>query len=188
MLAAILALVPKSWPAWTLKAVGVAAAVVAVLFAVHSWDAAIRHRAVAETQLAQSTATLKVERKVAKITEANAVREATAQDVEKEKTRVIVQKVPRYVDRVVHVACVPWGLVRLHDAAAGGRDPDAVAAPGGQSDDACSPFKPADVAAVIAGNYGVARANAEQLDALEADVRQRIDAANGTGDKSNASH
>lgn len=174
---------PFPIPSWALKAAGIAAAVLAVFIAIHAWVGAIKHSAVAEVNVAAEHSARVRENKVATITTAHAITEASAQDAEKEKTRVIVQKVPRYIARVVPVACVPWGLVRLHDAAVRGDDPDAATAPAGQPDDACSPFSPGEFAAIVAGNYGVARANAEQLNALEADIRQRLDAANGTGDK-----
>lgn len=177
-------------PPWALKAAGIVLAVAAVLFAVHEWTVAIRHDAVA-TVAAQEEHVARVrEEKIAAVTTTNAIHEAAAQDAEKEKTRVIVQKVPHYLVRSVPVGtpCVPWGLVRLHDAAALGLDPDKVVAPAGQPDDECSGVSPADLASRIAANYGIARQNAEQLNALEADIRQRIDAANGQEDNKHGSH
>jgi hypothetical protein len=53
------------------------------------------------------------------------------------------------------------------DAAALGVDPDTLSLAPGQSDGSCAPVKASDLAASVAGNYGAARANAEQLTALQ---------------------
>ena len=63
------------------------------------------------------------------------------------------------------------GFVRLHDAAAIGRDLSAVPAPAGLADDATSPVKSSRLATVIVANYGECRADAERLTALQEWVR-----------------
>jgi hypothetical protein len=68
---------------------------------------------------------------------------------------------------------VPWGAVRLFDAAASGSDPGLVApaiAPG-QPDDAASGIPLSRFVAVLAQNFGAGRDNADQLKALEAAVQ-----------------
>lgn len=112
----------------------------------------------------------------AKSSEANATHQAT----EAQAARVVKQKVyihvhdPAAPPRVV--GCVSVGLVREHDAAALGVDPDTLPLPAGSSDDACSAVTNADLAGAIADNYAAARANAAQLDDLEANVKAKVDA------------
>ena len=84
--------------------------------------------------------------------------------------QTVIREVPRHVDAKTDAACVvPWGLVRLLDAAASGADVGDVAAriAPGQPDDAASDVKLSEIAAVLAGNLGAARQNAGQLEALE---------------------
>lgn len=106
-------------------------------------------------------------------------KEAVAQERIVNHTITLIRKVPVYVtpaqDADVH--CITWGLVRLHDAAALGADPAGLVPPAGQPDDACAPVKASDLASAIVVNYGVARQNAEQLDALIAAVHDRDAAA-----------
>lgn len=89
--------------------------------------------------------------------------------------RTIVKEVPTYVTVQQDArGCVSWGLVRLLDAAALGVDPSTLDLPSDVTDDTCTTLKASDLAASVAGNYGVAAANAEQLDALEADIKARV--------------
>lgn len=108
-----------------------------------------------------------------------AVKEAQAQEKIVTRTQTIIKEVPRYVtasqDRGT---CVTYGLVRVLDAAALGADPADLELPAGQSDDACAPVKASALAASVAENYGTARQNAQQLDALIEDTRSRIDRFN----------
>jgi hypothetical protein len=115
-----------------------------------------------------------------------AVSEATAQQKITVHTVTITKEVPIYVtpqiDTVV-VPCIPYGLVRVLDAAALATadnpvTPADLALPTGQSDDACTGIKASDLAASIAANYGIAKQNAEQLDALEAEVTKIITTGN----------
>lgn len=99
--------------------------------------------------------------------------EAVAQNTIAARTNTIIQKVPTYVTVTQDRACVPYGLVRVLDASALGLDPADLVPPPGQSDDACAPVATSDLARSVAGNYGTARQNAEQLNALEADVKAR---------------
>ena len=83
---------------------------------------------------------------------------------------------------IVHVpqtqSCIPYGLVRLLDAAAAGSDTAGAAIAAGQSDDACAPISWRAFADDLTGDYATGRANAEQLNALEADVASLVAAAN----------
>jgi hypothetical protein len=89
------------------------------------------------------------------------------------QTQILLRKVPAYVSSKSDVAClVPWGAVRLLDAASTGADPDSVAAAiaPGQPDDAPSDVKLSEAVALLAANLGIARENADQLTHLEAAV------------------
>lgn len=102
-----------------------------------------------------------------------AVAEASAQERIVYRTNETIKEVPRYVTVVQDRACIGYGLVRVLDAAAQGLSPESLQLPAGQSDDACSPVAPSALAMSVAGNYGIARQNAQQLDALSADIRAR---------------
>jgi len=93
---------------------------------------------------------------------------------------VIKQKVSSHVHNPAPAAprvvgCVTYGLVRLHDAAALGVDPDTLPLPSGATDDACSPVADTALAAAFADNYAAARANAAQLNDLIANVKGKVD-------------
>ena len=88
--------------------------------------------------------------------------------------QTVIEKVPVYVSEKSNAGCVvPWGAVRLLDAAASGTSPDAVraAVAPGQPDDAASTVTLSEAVALLAANLGVARQNADQLKDLEAVVR-----------------
>lgn len=95
-------------------------------------------------------------------------------------TVTLTQEIHDHVPPIVDThPCVPWGFVRLHDAAAWGVGIAETGAPAGEPDDACAPFAWADVAAAVVQNYGTARQNAQQLDDLEQFERDRAGAFNG---------
>jgi hypothetical protein len=82
----------------------------------------------------------------------------------------VIRKVPVYVSVANDRECVvPWGAVRLLDAAASGAqlgDVAAAVAPG-QPDDAASDVKLSEAVALLAADLGIARQNAGQLEHLE---------------------
>ena len=89
------------------------------------------------------------------------------------------KEVPTYVTPAQDArGCVTYGLVRLLDAAALGRSPSDLDLPAGTTDDACSPLAPSALARGLLDNYAVAQQNAEQLDALIANVKERTDTHN----------
>lgn len=97
-----------------------------------------------------------------------ASRKATATDQKvQEQIRAVIKEVPKHVtpdtDRRT---CVPYGFVRTLDAAVLGVRPGDLPLPAGKSDDDCAPIEASSLAAGIAENYGAARQNAVQLDAL----------------------
>lgn len=145
----------------------------------HEWDAGQKARAqIVELHHQQRVQTAAQVQVVAQA----ATAETAAQSTLQAQARVIVRRIPVYVSRSPSpvVGCVTWGMLRLHDAAALGLDPsDLPASPG--VDAACSAVAPAALADTIARNYAAARANAEQLNALEADIRaQAAVAANAS--------
>ncbi len=87
-----------------------------------------------------------------------------------DQIRTVIQKVPVYVSAKSDSGCVvPWGVVRLLDAAASGADPGFAAAhiAPGQPDDAASDVKLSEAVALLAADLGIARDNADQLRYLE---------------------
>jgi len=96
---------------------------------------------------------------------------ATARQV-----RTIIEKVPVYVSKKSDDACVvPWGAVRLLDAAASGAALDhvrAAIAPG-RPDDAASDVALSEAVALLAADLAAARQNADQLSHLQAAVQAK---------------
>jgi hypothetical protein len=68
--------------------------------------------------------------------------------------------------KTVASACVPYGFVRVLDAAASGRLSASLTLPAGKSDDACAPTSWAALERSVVTNYYAAGANAEQLNQL----------------------
>ena len=66
----------------------------------------------------------------------------------------------------ITASCVPYGFVRVLYAGSHGVSADSLTLPAGKSDDACSPIGWLDMASAILHDYGQARANGAQLDAL----------------------
>lgn len=91
------------------------------------------------------------------------------------QSAVIVKQVPVYVTRQADARCtVPVGFVRLHDAAAQGA---ALPASPGAAVDAPSGVALSAVAGTVAGNYGLCRATAERLSALQDWVKRQHEAS-----------
>lgn len=100
--------------------------------------------------------------------------EARAHEIAKrandEHFRKVTESVHVRVGEAGNRLCVlPWGAVRLLDAAASGADPDAVAAAvaPGIADDAASDVTLSEAVTLLAGNLARARANADQLRHLQ---------------------
>lgn len=164
--------------AWRLIGYGVIALTVLgvvgrVTFLWKEGRAAVHHEQVVAKQ---TKAIVVVERK---LTATHQASEKTAQARLEIQHRIIIKRIPVYVSTspAPPVGCITWGLVRLHDAAVLGVSPDDLPNPADQPDNACSSVADSDFAAAVADNYAAARANAEQLDALEADVSARVAAA-----------
>lgn len=162
----------------TFAAGGIASGVV-----VHKLDQAAMDKHLRQDAAAAQKATdaaRKVEHAVADVGHAAGVAEVTAQRRITDHTLTLTQEVPSAVHTlIVDRVCVPVGLVRLHDAAAYGIEPAQVGASPGEPDDACSLIAWPDFAAVVVQNYGIARGNAEQLDALIKFERDRLAVFNG---------
>lgn len=96
---------------------------------------------------------------------------ATRQIEIRNTTNEIVREVPRFIsveaDREACPTGVPWGFVRLHDAAAAGRVP-AVPDPAQPPNDAASGITTAAVAGTVTANYGTCHAELERLASLQA--------------------
>lgn len=132
------------------------------------WD----HGQAAIKQVATIASTSKVAAIAVKKADVTATAVDTAAQVKiVTRTRTLLQKVNVYVP--VSTPCVPWGVVRLHDAAVLGVDPSTLQLPAGQSNDSCSGVAASSLVAVVVANYGAAQQNAKQLDDLEADLNGR---------------
>ena len=113
--------------------------------------------------------------------------EATVQVVTKYVDRVkvvretgdtIIKEVPVYVPAEADAACVlSRGFVRLHDAAAAGRLPQAA----GAADALPAGIALSAVAGTVADNYERCHENAEQLTALQSWIREMEKAVSNRG-------
>jgi hypothetical protein len=128
---------------------------------VHDWRDAAAQLAAARTAIA-------VVQHQAAVGQQVAVASQKAQDQVRTVTRILIQKVPEYVTPTTDARYpLPWGFVRLHDAAAAGA-PLPAAAPGpGGADDAPSDVAASSAAAVIVANYGDCHADQERLAAFQ---------------------
>ncbi len=107
-----------------------------------------------------------------------AVAEGLAQQQITIQALVITKEIPTYVHDFKMVPCVSFGLVRVLDAAVLGVAPDKLPLPAGQSNDTCTTISAAALAEHVTANYGTARANAEQLNALSSSV-SKVSGASG---------
>jgi hypothetical protein len=105
-----------------------------------------------------------------------ALAEAKAQAAIAAHAHIITREITIHVPETV--PCIPYGLVRLLNDAASGSDPAHAATAASQPDDACAPISWRAFAGELADDYTTGRANAEQLNALEADVTALVAAAN----------
>ncbi len=95
--------------------------------------------------------------------------EATQQRAVADSTAAQLLQVKRHVQN--NPRCVTFGFVRVLDAATHGVLAETLSLPAGKSDAACTKLTANDLANAIVTNYGAARANAEQLNALIAVLR-----------------
>jgi len=101
--------------------------------------------------------------------QAVAIADQRSQDQIRTVTKTLIQKVPVYVSATTDARYpVPWGYVRLHDAATVGDDLSAAAASPGRPDDSPSDVAASEAAGVIVANYGSCRADQARLAALQA--------------------
>jgi hypothetical protein len=120
-------------------------------------------------QLHAAQAAVRVTQRQAAASEAIAVRDQQAEDRVRTVTRRLIERVPVYVTpQTDRDFPLPWGFVRVHDAAIGGDDLSAAAPGAGQPDDAASDVAASEAAAVIAGNYGDCRVDRQRLADLQA--------------------
>ena len=133
---------------------------------VHSW------RDGASEVHAARTAVKTVQRQSA-ASQVIAVGDQRSQDQIHTVTKTLIQKVPVYVSATTDTRfAVPWGYVRLHDAAAVGDDLSAAAASPGRPDGAASDVTASEAAGVIVDNYGACRADQARLAALQTWARE----------------
>ncbi|HWA70357.1 MAG TPA: hypothetical protein VG821_11060 [Rhizomicrobium sp.] len=117
---------------------------------------------------AQATA-LMARQKIVDAADNQARAHAISDQAIQSQIQTVIREVPKRVDAKSDLCPVPWGVVRLLDAAASGAGPADVAAAiaPGQPDDAASDVKLSEIVALQAANLGAARQNASQLTHLE---------------------
>jgi len=97
-----------------------------------------------------------------------AVSAQAAQDRVRTVTRTLIQEVPTYVAPETDARfALPWGFVRLHDAAAAGLALPATPQGPAEPDDAPSDVPVSAAAGVIVANYGACDADQARLAALQ---------------------
>lgn len=170
-----------------LKLGAILAAVMAVLFAVHEVVKSIGDAAVKPVVAAQAAKDAVTAAKVATVQATTAAVDTAASDTSAAhqtalatQAAVVKQKRPSHVPvpamPPVAPGCVTYGLVRQHDAAALGVDPDSLPLPAAATDGACSPVTDAALADAIGDNYAAARANAQELTDLQKRDAAQVDA------------
>lgn len=163
---------------WIATGVAALALVGGSVYATHHWDSAAYNALVAKQAKAQVAAVTQAAAAQKKLDAAGtkaSTTDAVAQQQIVTRTVTLTKEVPVYVTRAQDQAadapgarpgCVSYGVVRVLDAAVLGVSPSSLALPAGKSDDDCSPVDPSALAAGVAGNYGVAQQNAQQLNDL----------------------
>ncbi|MGH6796569.1 MAG: hypothetical protein ACREDH_15550 [Methylocella sp.] len=120
----------------------------------------------AQAQAKGLQAALDEQKRQDQIATAAAEREAAQQQELAAKTQHQLAQVRRHVQSIGH--CLTWGAVRVLVAGGRGRLPDDLSLPANVIDSSCAPSEWATVLAGVVSDYGTARQNAAQLDALSA--------------------
>jgi hypothetical protein len=103
---------------------------------------------------------------------AMALREAKAQQQIVTQTVTVTKEIPVYVTtKADAISCIPVSLERLLRAAAEGNSAGSLSLASGQSDDSCSDVSASEMAGWFTQYAGAARANAQQLNDLEATIK-----------------
>jgi len=125
------------------------------------------------TLLHSAQAAVRNVQRQAATSQAIAVRDQRAEDRVRTITRRLIEKVPVYVTPQIDRAYpLPWGFVRLHDAAVRGDVLSAAAQGPGRPDDAPSDAAASEAASVIVSNYGGCRGDRQRLADLQAWARR----------------
>ncbi len=182
--------IPFLTPTLAIKLGCIAAIIGALSFGTWSVVHSIRADAVKDIVAADTATTAKAQAEGARVdaasadvdtkveTDANAHQTVLAAQaaVVKQKVRTHVHEAPPPTPAApARIGCVSYGLVRQHDAAALGVNPDTLPLPSGVSDDTCSPVANADLADAISDNYAAARANAQELTDLQKRDQLQVD-------------
>ena len=149
-----------------MQALLASSAVCLVLGAVGGWKIAEWREGAQEAK--QVVHTVYVTKAQGDVSTVAAAKDAAAQTVIKWRTQTVIKEVPTYVSAQTDSAFpLPWGLVRVHDAAAAGVDVSALPDTAYGPDGSASTVAASRAAEVISGNYGACLANAERLSALQ---------------------
>jgi hypothetical protein len=128
---------------------------------VHSWrDGAAQNHA--------AQAAVKTVQRQAAASQAIAVADQRTQDRVRTVTRTLIERIPTYVSATTDAHYpLPWGFVRVHDAAAVGDDLSAAAPDAGRPDEAASDVAASEAARIVVANYGACRADQARLAELQ---------------------
>lgn len=139
----------------------------ATAYVTHGFDMGRYEKLKASYAQAEATAlqaAMDEQKRLDAISQAAAEHEASRQSQLRAATQRRLAQVEKHVQALGH--CLPYGVVRVLVAASGGRLPDGLSLPTGKSDATCAPAGWAEFLRGVVRDYGSARANAEQLDAL----------------------
>lgn len=94
------------------------------------------------------------------------------------RTQTIQKEIPIYVQD--DATCITWGLVRVHNAAAAGADPNTLDIAAGQSNETCAGIGWHQLTETIVGNYGKYHEVSDQLTHLQDWVDAQISIQNSS--------
>ena len=132
----------------------------------------IENGKIAALQLAYAQAEIKAQQKydAASLNAAKAENDAQTK-LTSQGNLALPEVTTHVITKVITSACVPYGLIRVLDAAASGRTANSLLLPTGKSDATCSAIKWDALGRSVVANYYLARANATQLNGLIAGIR-----------------
>ena len=167
---------PASWAILALGAIvalGAASGVGA--YVMHKMDKAdyvALQLADAKAQIAAVQTAQKLQAQQDAVKNKDSVAEAKAQQKLDDQRNLIPQRVVLHVKDTL--VCVPYGVIRMFNGYAHGLSDADITIAAGKSDDSCSEISWRSLTNDITDDYAIGIKNAEQLDALEADVQRLV--------------
>lgn len=144
-------------------------------YAGYRWE----HGAVLSLQLADVKAqaaalgrSFQMQQVIAKANDKNGAHDVVEQTKIVDHYITVTREIPTYVHDSIACPGGTYGFVRVLVAAERGIAAATLPLPAGVTVDTCSPLEPSGLAADLAADLAAARGNAQQLDDLEASVRE----------------